>query len=741
MGNFESSIHRPLRLRVRPDLQATRVESLDATTWVIKDPLTLEHYQFSAEEYSLLNWLRRDVSIAELQRLFADAHPPQTISPEAVWDFVGRLHEAGLVMSSAAGQGDELLARMRRDQAKRWSLAWGSLLAIRFRGIDPDSFLAAAHNRIRWLISPLLLVPILAIIVFALRLVVGHFAEFTHRLPELSALFDARNLPWLLVAIGTVKVLHELGHAMVCKHFGGEVRELGFMLLVFAPCLYCDVSDAWRFPNKWRRIAVSAAGIAVEIVLAALATIVWWYAQPGIAQLVALNIMIICSLNTVLVNGNPLLRYDGYYVVSDLVNMPNLWQRSRDALDRYVSQWFLKNRYDQNGDDPLVPAGRRPWLALYAFASKTYLAVVLVGILWGLVAWLHPYRLDNLAFLAGIIVVGGTLVSPISKATQIARNPIRRAQVQKGRFAMAAAVALAAIAGILALPVSYNVRAPIVLMPSDAARISATIDGVLTEAVPAGQSVKRGDVVGQLANTDMHMELERLKGEVRLRELRVEHLKRLRGLDRESNDELPTARAALADSERRLKELQGDARRLTLVAPQDGIIIPPPNRAGDGHTDPIRLAAWSGAILDAMNSGAYLEPGTLVCMVGNPSRLSAVMLVDDINVKRLHTGQPVRLRIDQLPGQVIEGEVVDVARYEARVGQGEPHRQADMQALFAGALPPEHIGAIYQARVEFEPRSEALVIGGRGEAKVAAERITLARLILRYLAQTFRFPV
>ena len=88
-----------------------------------------------------------------------------------------------------------------------------------------------------------------------------------------AALFDARNLPWLLLSIGVVKVLHELGHAFACKHFGGEVRELGFMLLVFAPCLYCDVSDAWRLPNKWQRIAVSAAGICVEIVLAAIATI------------------------------------------------------------------------------------------------------------------------------------------------------------------------------------------------------------------------------------------------------------------------------------------------------------------------------------------------------------------------------------------------------------------------------------------------------------------------------------
>ena len=104
------------------------------------------------------------------------------------------------------------------------------------------------------------MLPALALVVYALSLVVGHFEEFRDRLPELSAFVDPRNLVWLLLAIGVVKVLHEFGHALACKHFGGEVHEMGFMLLVFSPCLYCDVSDAWRFPSKWKRIAVSAAG-------------------------------------------------------------------------------------------------------------------------------------------------------------------------------------------------------------------------------------------------------------------------------------------------------------------------------------------------------------------------------------------------------------------------------------------------------------------------------------------------
>jgi putative peptide zinc metalloprotease protein len=745
MSTSEASIHRPLALRLRPDLLCTPVESAVATTWIVKDPLTLEHFQFSAEEYALMDWLRQPVSISELRRSFGRTFPPQTITPEAVWDFLGRLHDAGLVMGCASGQGEELLDRMRRDRNRRWSLAWTGLLAMRFRGIDPDRFLTALHGCCRWLFSRAALVAVMVVVVFALSLFIGHFAEFMRRLPELSALFEARNLPWLLLAVGTVKVLHELGHALVCKHFGGEVRELGFMLLVFVPCLYCDVTDAYRLPNKWRRIAVSAAGIIVEMVLAPIATIVWWYAQPGIVQLVALNVMIICSLNTLLVNGNPLLRYDGYYVLSDLLETPNLWLRSREALRRYTTHWLVATSRATIDDDPLIPARQRPWLAMYGIATKTYLTLVLVAIVWGLVKWLHPYHLENLAFMVGLIVFGSALVGPITSASKFIRNPIRRAQLRKGRFALAMAGGLAAMVGVLALPVNYYVKAPIVLMPADAARVSATIDGTLTGTLPAGRHVKRGETIGQLADASTHYEVEKLEGEQRLRQLRVDHLERLRGLDRQANDDLPTARAALADSERRLGELRSDSQRLTLTAPVEGVIIPAPRLAAAGGstaaTSRGRLATWSGSLLDEPNNGAYVEPGTLVCLVGDPTQLMAVMLVNDTDVKRLQPGQKARLRLEQLPGEVIAGEVIDVARHEVQNADNAVAGRANLDSLFAGAVPPEQAGSLYQARVKFDARPESLVIGGRGEAKVAAERITLARLILRYFAQTFRLPV
>ena len=732
-----ASIDRPLNLRLRPDLVAVEVEIAGARTWILKDPMTLEHFQFTAEEYALIDWLREPVSIAELQRRFSHEFAPQKITAEAVWQFLSRLHQAGLLVSDGARQGQELLDRMRRDRRRRWAMAWTGLLAIRFRGFDPDALLTAARKRLGWLFSPAAIVCALALLAYAGSLVFGHFSEFQRRLPQASALFDVRNAVWLLMTMGAVKVLHELAHAITCKHFGGEVRELGFMLLVFAPCLYCDVSDAWRLKSKWQRIIVSAAGMAVEIIIAAVAAIVWWHAEPGLVQHVALNTMVVCTVGTLLVNGNPLLRYDGYYILSDLTETPNLWQRSREVLRRSASSWLFGG---ERTDDPLLPASQRPWLALYAVASKCYVALVCVAIVWGLVKLLYPLHLQNLAYLIGMTAVGGMLAAPVGGAVRLARDPVRRAELRRGRLALVSSILRAATVALLAMPVNYHVRAPLVLMPENAARVFATIDGTLSRTLPAGSKVARGDVLCQLKNVEADRELARMEGEYALRKMRVEHLERLRGVDAEANSQLLAARAALADSERRLADRRRELGRLTLRSPAEGLVIVPP-AAPARSASAGRLSTWSGSLLERKNLGASIEPGTLVCLVGDPEAFSAILLIDDHDVKRLAPGQPVRMRIDELPGHVLEGEVVDVARHEVRGQQNAKAAQADMTALFAGVVSPEHSKSLYQAEVRFDSPGQPLVIGGRGHAKVTAERITLARSIARYIGQTFRLPM
>ncbi len=236
------------------------------------------------------------------------------------------------------------------------------------------------------------------------------------------------------------------------------------------------------------------------------------------------------------------------------------------------------------------------------------------------------------------------------------------------------------------------------------------------------------------------MELARLEGERTLQQLRVDHLSRLRGVDPEANAKLPTAQAALADLAQRLAERRRDAARLTLVAPVEGVIIPVP-RSEPSQEKNGKLPQWSGALLDAANCGAWVEPGTLVCLVGDPAEMMAVLLVEDTDASRLRPGQTVRLRLDERPGEVLAGEVLEVAAWDARDESSEAAPGGDLAPLLAGLVPPGDARSHYQVRVRINSQELPLVVGGRGTAKVATERVTFARRLLRMLGQTFRLPI
>ena len=174
----------------------------------------------------------------------------------------------------------------------------------------------------------------------AVVLVATHFETFRAKLPNYHEFFSFKTVVYLWAALAVVKVIHEFGHGLSCKRFGGEVHEMGALFLCLSPALYCNVSDAWTLPNKWHRIIISGAGIYVELIIAAIATFVWWNtpSQPFVNNL-ALSLMVVCSVSTVVFNANPLMRYDGYYVLADWLEIPNL----REKSNRYLTNLFLEH--------------------------------------------------------------------------------------------------------------------------------------------------------------------------------------------------------------------------------------------------------------------------------------------------------------------------------------------------------------------------------------------------------------
>ncbi len=204
----------------------------------------------------------------------------------------------------------------------------------------------------------------------AVLLVLTHFETFYDRLPSYQEFFSFKSAVYLWAALGVVKVIHEFGHGLSCKAFGGEVHEMGFLLLCFSPAMYCNVSDAWTLPNKWQRIIISGAGIYVELMIAAAATFVWWNtpSHPFVNYL-SLSLMIVCSVSTVFFNGNPLMRYDGYYVLADWLEIPNLRDRANKYLQRLTMEYCLGM---ETQPEAYMELSRRILFVIYAVISWVY---------------------------------------------------------------------------------------------------------------------------------------------------------------------------------------------------------------------------------------------------------------------------------------------------------------------------------------------------------------------------------
>jgi putative peptide zinc metalloprotease protein len=355
-----SSSARKMPIRKRPDLTAQKQYYLGKMCWVVKDPVGLHYFRFQEEEYAILEMLDGQTSLDEIKERFEEEFPPQKITLEELHQFLGMLHRSGLILSGVPGQGQELLKR-RWQRRKQQALAvLSNILCIRMRGIDPERFLDWLYGKTSWFFSRTAFACCILLMLAALSLIIVEFNVFRSKLPEFHQFFNLHNALWLTVTLAVSKILHEFGHGLTCKHFGGECHEMGLMILVLTPCLYCNVSDSWMLPNKWHRAAIGAAGMYVEGILAAICTFVWWYTSPGLINNLCLNIMFISSVSTVIFNGNPLLRYDGYYILADVMEIPNLRQKATQILSRKMSDWFLGI---EQPDDPFLPQRNQVFFA------------------------------------------------------------------------------------------------------------------------------------------------------------------------------------------------------------------------------------------------------------------------------------------------------------------------------------------------------------------------------------------
>src|SRR5580658_2103959 len=277
---------------------------------------------------------------------------------------LAQLHNADLLQGEIPPDFQEMAERSEKAEQRRLMQRLRSPLAVRVPLFDPNRILDLTLPLVRPLFSVFGFVAWLALVLTALVLALLHWPELTSNVAD--RVLATENVALIMCVYPIVKSLHELGHAYAVKVWGGEVHEVGVMLLVFIPVLYVDASASAAFRQKHRRIIVGAAGILVEMALAAISIIVWIYASPGLGRTVAFNVILIGGVSTLLFNGNPLLRFDGYYIFSDLIEIPNLATRANAYLFYVIQKYLFKI---DSIESPVAGPDESKWLIGYAVLS------------------------------------------------------------------------------------------------------------------------------------------------------------------------------------------------------------------------------------------------------------------------------------------------------------------------------------------------------------------------------------
>lgn len=505
---YSSSWYRVANLKplVRRHAEIHRHTYRGKVWYVLQDHSTGRFHRFTEESYFLIGLMDGKRTLQEIWEAaclkLADDMPTQ----DEVIGLVSQLNKADVLQSDTAPDVENLNRRSRKDRSSRFWNTVRSPLAIRIPLLDPERFL----ERTKGIVAPLFTVPAflvwIVVVVIGVALAIVHWSELTSNLADRVLALENLLVFWLIYPI--VKALHEFGHAWAVKHWGGEVHEMGIIFLVFMPIPYVDASATSAFREKRRRVVVGAAGIMVELLIAALAMILWVNTGPGAVRAVAYNTMIVAGLSTILFNGNPLLRFDAYYVLSDLLEIPNLGSRSNQYIGYLVQRYAIRN---EEAEFALADAAEGRWLVLYGVASFFYRVFITLQI---------ALFIAGKFFFVGIVIaiwaMFGLLVVPLFR---VARNVVNNRALyrRRGRILGLAVLFLAVVGmlvGAVRLP-SYTVAEGI-LWPAEQARIHARVDGEVKEVLAKpGIRLKKGDPILRCENHDLVSRVEALEAEMR----------------------------------------------------------------------------------------------------------------------------------------------------------------------------------------------------------------------------------
>ena len=584
-----------LHPRLRSTVQITRQFFRNQHWHVVQDHTNNAFFRLSEPAYFFVGLLDGIRTVGDAWRICNDRLGDDAPTQGEAIQLLGQLYTSNLLMAELPSDTHTLFNRYKKRKTREVQGYLMNLMFIRLPLFDPDAWLERWLPLVGWIFSPVgfcVWMFLLAVGLYNLIQMPGWTDKF---FDSANGVLAPDNLLMLYVGFAVTKACHEMGHAISCKKFGkqagtgGEVHTIGIMFLIFTPVPYVDASSSWAFTNKWHRAIVGAAGMWVELAIASIAAVVWVKTGSGSwVHGLAYNMMFVASVSTVIFNANPLLRYDGYYILSDILEIPNLAQRSKEFMYYLVKKYAWAVRYARN---PAYSQSEQAWLFVYAISSSIMRIVVSFGILIYLASVLE----GALIIIASVMVVAAVITwifIPIGKFTYYLATNGELARVRVRAVVTTILFLGGLIGGLGLIPAPDRSRAQGVVEPLDLQEINVSETGVANinlAALPLDKkfgmpTVQEGQTILLATNTELVSKVHQLEAQ---RDQEIVRMNTLFITDPVKGGgpgaamiykiSVEALQAEIDDTKKRIKDLE-------LISPQTGVLVADELEHRNGNT-------------------------------------------------------------------------------------------------------------------------------------------------------------
>ncbi len=696
--NFGSGSPNPDFPRLRPDLIIRRqVYGPDEITYVVKDPITREYFKFPPVTFEIFALMDGQHSSDQIIEEYNEKHLLEPIDDAFLSICLEDLKGWDLLEISAAEKNLILMERIRTqrqlllEKKDKWTFEYMTIFKF-----DPNELLDRLIPHIRWIWSKAFLIASLTAIALMIVINIIRWDEFWQGTVELYA-FSRKSLWDVIVFILLFVVslgIHELGHALSLKNFGGECHEAGFMLFYGSPAFYVDSGDGYLMTNRSHRLWFYFSGVYGELLLCALGSYIWFLTLPGTTiHHLAFLVFIFSGLSGFLMNMNPLVRLDGYFLLSEFLQIQNL----REESFNFVKRWFKRNVFRLQADEPPEQSGRKRRIfriygmiaLIYTTTLYTLIITFIKNVYFGLFDW-FAYVLLPITVLYMFRKKLGEAFHFL-RVVYLDKKEVLMIKMKKLR------IALAIVLVLLLIPVTHmKISSPVVVEPVERTEIRSQTDGFVDEIlVKENQSVKPGQLLGKLKNPELSENERRIQS-------------RLDQLDREMSRVASAGNSYEYQTKSRAKqqilqekaEVENHLRKLYLETPIQGTVVTP---------------------LIEEKTGTFIPKGGLFCVISNLEKAKTRIPVSEYDIDDVKIGQRVLIRLDAYPSQTFEGQVQKIS----------PAVTEQVEAL-------EGTFGTFNVDVVVDNSQRKLIPGMKGDVKILGGRYSLLRRVARELYRGIR---